>query len=60
MTQSSLKRWMDAIGSLLPAPEALLRHLLARPPVTEGHLDGYEPLGPDHCVLVVKDEHARL
>jgi len=51
---------MDAIGSLLPAPEALLRHLLARPPVTEGHLDGYEPLGPDHCVLVVKDEHARL
>src|SRR3989475_7094551 len=38
----------------------MLRHLLALTPVTECHIDGYYPLGTDHCVMVVKDEHDRI
>jgi hypothetical protein len=38
----------------------MLRQLLARIPVTECHIDGYYPLGTDHCVMVVKDEHDRI
>src|SRR6266702_3716885 len=60
MTKSSIKRWIDAIGSHLPPPEAMLRHLLALAPATECHIDGYYPLGTDHCVMVVKDEHNRI
>ena len=29
-------------------------------PATECHIDGYYPLGTDHCVMVVKDEHDRI
>src|SRR5439155_13278749 len=60
MTKSSIKRWIDAIGSHLPAPEEMLRHLLALTPATECHIDGDYPLGTDHCVMVVKDEHDRI
>src|SRR3989475_3589131 len=60
ITKSSIKRWMDDIGSHLPTPEEMLRHLLALTPVTECHIDGYYPLGTDHCVMVVKDEHDRI
>src|SRR5262244_1688380 len=60
ITKSSLKRWIDDIGSHLPAPEEMLRQLLALTPATECHLDGYYPLGTDHCVMVVKDEHGRI
>jgi Transposase len=59
-TKSSIKRWIDDIGSHLPTPEDRLRHLLALTPVTECHIDGYDPLGTDNCVMVVKDEHARI
>jgi Transposase len=59
-TKSSIKRWIDDIGSHLPTPEDMLRHLLALTPVTECHIDGYYPLGTDNCVMVVKDEHARI
>ena len=59
-TKASSKRWLDAIGSHLPTPEDRLRHLLALTPVTECHRDGYYPVGTDHGVMVVKDEHARL
>ena len=38
----------------------MLRQLLALAPVTECHIDGYYPLGTDHCVMVVKDEHDRI
>jgi hypothetical protein len=38
----------------------MLRHLLALAPATECHIDGYYPLGTDHCVMVVKDEHDRI
>ena len=60
ITKSSIKRWIDDIGSHLPAPEEMLRQLLALTPATECHLDGYYPLGTDHCVMVVKDEHDRI
>src|SRR5262250_1853225 len=60
ITKSSIKRWIDDIGSHLPTPEEMLRQLLTLTPVTECHLDGYYPLGTDHCVMVVKDEHDRI
>jgi transposase len=60
ITKSSIKRWIDDIGSHLPAPEEMLRQLLALAPATECHIDGYYPLGTDHCVMVVKDEHDRI
>lgn len=60
ITKSSIKRWIDDIGSHLPTPEAMLQHLLALTPATECHIDGYYPLGTDHCVMVIKDEHDRI
>ena len=60
ITKSSIKRWIDDIGTHLPAPEEMLRQLLALTPATECHIDGYYPLGTDHCVMVVKDEHDRI
>ena len=60
MTKSSIKRWLDDIGSHLPTPEEMLRHLLVLAPATECPIDGYYPLGTDHCVMVVKDEHDRI
>ena len=60
ITKSSIKRWIDDIGSHLPPPEVMLRHLLALTPATECHIDGYYPPGTDHCVMVVKDEHDRI
>src|SRR5262249_7863413 len=59
VSKSSMKRWIDDIGVHLPTPEEMLRHLLALAPATECHIDGYYPLGTDHCVMVVKDEHDR-
>jgi len=60
ITKSSIKRWIDDIGSHLPTPEEMLRQLLAIAPATECHIDGYYPLGTDQCVMVVKDEHDRI
>src|SRR4029434_8079594 len=60
ITKSSIKRWIDAIGTHLPTPEEMLQQFLALTPVTECHIDGYYPLGTDHCVMVVKDEHDRI
>ena len=60
ITKSSIKRWIDGIGVHLPTPEAMLRHLLALAPATECHIDGYYPLGTEHCVMVVKDEQDRI
>src|SRR5262249_35886091 len=37
-----------------------LQQLLALTPATECHMDGYYPLGTDHCVMVVKDEPDRI
>jgi Transposase len=60
ITKSSIKRWIDDIGSNLPTPEQMLQQLLILLPVTECHIDGYYPLGTDNCVMVVKDEHDRI
>lgn len=60
MSKSSMKRWIDDIGVHLPTPEEMLRHLLALAPAMECHIDGYYPLGTEHCVMVVKDEHNRI
>jgi Transposase len=38
----------------------MLPHRLALTPVTACHIAGYDPLGTDHCVMVVKDEQDRL
>src|SRR2546425_9981786 len=43
ITKSSINRWIDDIGSHLPTPEDMLRHLLALTPVTECHIDCYYP-----------------
>ncbi len=59
-TKSSIKRWMDDLGSHVPTPEEMLQQLLALTPATEGHIDGDYPLGTDHGVIVVKDEHDRI
>ena len=60
ITKSSIKRWIDDIGSHLPTPAEMLQQLLAVTPATECHIDGYYPLGTDNCVMVVKDEHDRI
>ena len=60
ITKSSIKRWIDDIGAHFPSQEEMLRQLLALTPATECHIDGYYPLGTDHCVMVVKDEHDRI
>src|SRR5919201_4846378 len=60
ITKSSIKRWIDDIGSHLPPPEQMLQQLQALTPATECHIDGYYPLGTDNCVMVVKDEHDRI
>ena len=60
LTKSSIKRWIDDIGSNLPTEEKMLQQLLALKPVTECHIDGYSPMGTDHGVMVVKDEHDRI
>jgi transposase len=60
MSTSSMKRWMDDVGVHVPTPEEMLRQLLALAPATECHIDGYDPLGTEHCVMVVKDAHGRI
>jgi Transposase len=60
ITKSSIKRWIADIGTHLPTPEEMLQQLLALTPATECHIDGYYPLGTDHCVMVIKDEHERI
>ena len=60
ITQSSIKRWLDDIGSHLPSQEEMLQQLLAITPATECPIDGYYPRGTDHWVMVVQDEHDRI
>jgi hypothetical protein len=60
ISKSSIKRWIDTIGSNVPTQEELLQHFLVLKPVTECHRDGYYPMGTDNCVMVVKDEHDRI
>lgn len=47
-------------GLALAPPEARLRQRLALAPATACPMDGAEPVGTEHGVLVVQDEPARL
>ncbi len=60
MTKSSIKRWMEAMGSNVPTPEAMLRQLLALAPATEGPMDGDDPWGTENGVRVVKEAPDRI
>src|SRR5918999_3550458 len=60
ISKSSIKRWIETIGSNLPPQDDMLQHLLDLKPVTECHIDSYYPMGTDTCVMVVKDEHDRI
>src|SRR5215471_5865483 len=60
ITKSSIKRWIDDIGTNLPGQEEILRQLLAIMPATECHIDDYYPRGTNNCVMVVQDEHDRI
>ena len=60
ITKSSIKRWIDKIGTNLPTQDEMLKQLLALQPVAECHIDGYYPMGTDNCVMVVKDEYDRI
>jgi hypothetical protein len=60
ISKSSIKRWIDDIGSNLPSDENLLKQMIDLKKPTECHIDGYYPMGTDNCVMVVKDEHDRI
>jgi len=60
ISKSSIKRWIDQIGSNLPTQDEMLKQLLVLKPVTQCHIDGYYPMGTDNCVMVVRDEHDRI
>jgi hypothetical protein len=60
ITKSSIKRWIDNIGTHLPTQDEMLKQLLVLKPVTECHIEGYYPMSTATCVMVVKDEHDRL
>ncbi len=57
---SSMKRWLDDMGSNVPTPAQMLQQLLARTPATACPSDGSDPWGTDHGVRGVKEEHDRL
>ena len=60
ISRSSIKRWIDDIGSNLPTDEEMLKKLIEIKRPTECHIDGYYPMGTDHCVMVIKDEYDRI
>jgi hypothetical protein len=60
-TKSSIKRWIDDMGVWTCSHDSGDVAATACPrPATECHIDGYDPLGTDHGVMVVKDEHDRI
>lgn len=60
VTKSSIKRWIDEIGSNLPTDEEILKQLVEIKEPHECHIDGYYPLGTQNCVMVIKDEYDRI
>jgi len=60
VTKSSIKRWIDEIGSNLPSDEEMLKKLIEIQMPTECHIDGYYPMGTNNCVMVIKDEYDRI
>lgn len=60
VTKSSIKRWIDEIGSSLPSDAEILKKLIEKKMPAQCHIDGYWPLGTDNCVMVIKDEYDRI
>ncbi len=60
MTKSAIKRWMADSGSPLPTQEERLQPLRALTPATACPIDGDDPMGTDHWVMVVQDAHDRI
>lgn len=59
VSKSSVKRWIDTIGSSFPSEEEILKQLLELK-TNQCHIDGYYPMGTDNCVMVIKDESDRI
>lgn len=60
MTKASSKRWSDDMGTNVPTPAQRLQHLRAVMPVTACPIDGDDPLGTDHWVMVLQEAHDRI
>lgn len=60
ISKSSLHRWTEEIAGQLPNCEEMIKLLNQKMIITEGHLDELYPLGVNHCILVLKDEHGRI
>lgn len=60
ITESSIKRRIDEIGSNLPSEEEISEKMTERKMPKECHIDGYYPLGTDNCIMVIKDESDRI
>lgn len=60
ISKSSLHRWTQEIAEKLPSFQQMVELLNQKKPITEGHLDELFPLGTNHCLLVLKDEHGRI
>lgn len=60
VSKSSVKRWIDEIGSSLPSEEEILKQLVELKKPGQCHIDGYYPMGTGNCVMVIKDEFGRI
>ncbi len=59
-SKSSLHRWTEEIADRLPDCEEMIKLPNQKMMITEGHPDELYPLGVNHCILVLKDEHGRI
>lgn len=60
VSKSSVKRWIDEVGSSLPSEEEILKQMVGLKKPAQCHIDGYYPMGTDNCVMVIKDESDRI
>ncbi|MDM8551652.1 transposase [Desulfobacterales bacterium HSG2] len=60
VSKSSVKRWIDTVGSSLPSEDEILRQLTELKEPDQCHIDGYYPMRTDNCVMVIKDESDRI
>jgi len=60
VSKSSVKRWIDKVGSSLPSEDEILKQLTEMKQPEQCHIDGYYPMGTDNCVMVIKDESDRI
>jgi len=60
VSKSSLQRWVGEVADEIPNSDEIIKLLNEKQEISEGHLDEFFPLGMNHCVLVLKDEHGRI